>query len=177
TVERWIDPLPVPVSQGPSTVNLGVSGARGWEPGTNHAPPADVGMQSPAVSPPRLSTGRDNAVAPRPENMVTVGGSRGQASAGHPVPAVREDPAVETSGGQFAGGRTGQSPPAREGGSATPVPRASDTFLHAPPQSAKGRVQTPSAPRDAGTGDSRGAATGRSGGNEGAPSSRPAPPR
>ncbi|NED16762.1 hypothetical protein G3I31_00965 [Streptomyces sp. SID9913] len=175
TVERWIDPLPVPVSQGPSTVNLSVSGARGWEPRTNHAPPADVGMQSPAVSPPRLSTGRDNAVAPRPENMVTVEGSRSQASAGHPVPAVRENPAVETSGGQFAGGRTGQSPPAREGGSATPVPRASDTFLDAPPQSAKERVQTPIAPRDAVTGDGRGAVMGRSGANEAPPLSSPTP--
>src|SRR5690606_11787889 len=101
-VERWIDPLSLPVSKRPRTVYLRVYCARGWEPRTNHAPPGDVGMQSPAVSPPRLSTGRDNAVAPRPENMVTVEGSRSQASAGHPVPAVRENPAVETSGGQFA---------------------------------------------------------------------------
>ncbi|MFF9490440.1 hypothetical protein, partial [Streptomyces sp. NPDC014676] len=135
TIESWTDSSPVPLSQGPNPVNLSVSGIRGAEPRTNHAPPANMGVQSPAVSPPHASTGRENAAVRTPESVVGVEGSRGQVSAGHPVPVVRENAGVEASGGQFAGGRAGQAPPVREGGDVTPVSRASDTFLDSPPQS------------------------------------------
>ncbi|MDH3039147.1 hypothetical protein [Streptomyces sp. TRM75561] len=135
TVESWTDPSPAPLSTGTSPVNLSVSSNLGPATGTHHVSPANAGMPSPVVSPPRVSAGRESAVAPVPENVVAVGGQRSQASAGHPHPAVADNAVAQASGGQFGGDRAGQVPPAREGSSVTPVSRGSDTPLDSPPRS------------------------------------------